>query len=37
MSDFDSSLPIRTEAAGDVDIFVSDATTPTQKLKVIDI
>lgn len=34
MADYDSSLPIRTESAGDVDIFVSDATTPTQKLKV---
>jgi len=34
MSDYDSSLPVRTEAAGDIDIFVSDATTPTQKLKV---
>jgi hypothetical protein len=34
MSDYDSSLPIRTEAAGDVDVFISDATTPTQKLKV---
>lgn len=34
MADYDSSLPIRTEAAGDVDINVSDATTPSQKLKV---
>ncbi len=34
MADYDSSLPIRTETAGDVDIFVSDATTPSQKLKV---
>lgn len=34
MADFNSSLPIRTESAGDVDIFISDATTPTQKLKV---
>ncbi len=34
MADYDSSLPIRTEAAGDVDVFISDATTPTQKLKV---
>jgi hypothetical protein len=34
MADYDSSLPIRTENAGDVDIFVSDATTPAQKLKV---
>lgn len=34
MSDYNSSLPVRTEAAGDVDIFISDATTPAQKLKV---
>jgi hypothetical protein len=34
MADYDSSLPIRTESAGDVDIFISDATTSTQKLKV---
>jgi hypothetical protein len=34
MSDFNSSLPVRTEAAGDVDVFLSDATTPSQKLKV---
>ena len=34
MADYDSSLPVRTEAAGDVDVFISDATTPTQKLKV---
>lgn len=34
MADFDSSLPVRTEAAGDVDIFISDATISTQKLKV---
>lgn len=34
MADYDSSLPIRTEAAGDVDVFISDATTPSQKLKV---
>ena len=34
MADYDSSLPIRTESAGDVDVFISDATTPTQKLKV---
>ena len=34
MADYDSSLPIRTEAAGDVDINVSDATTPANKLKV---
>jgi hypothetical protein len=34
MADYDSSLPVRTEAAGDVDVFISDSTTPTQKLKV---
>ncbi len=34
MSDYDSSLPVRTEAAGDVDVFISDATVSTQKLKV---
>lgn len=34
MSDYDSSLPVRTESAGDVDAFISDATTPSQKLKV---
>jgi hypothetical protein len=34
MADYDSSLPIRTEAAGDVDIFISDATVSSQKLKV---
>jgi len=34
MADYDSSLPIRTESAGDVDIFISDATISTQKLKV---
>jgi len=34
MADYDSSLPVRTEAPGDVDIFISDATTPAQKLKV---
>lgn len=34
MSDYDSSQPVRTEAPGDIDIFVSDATTPSQKLKV---
>jgi hypothetical protein len=32
MSDYDSSLPVRTEAAGDVDVFISDAVTPSQKL-----
>ena len=34
MSDYNSSLPVRTESAGDVDIFISDATTSTQKLQV---
>lgn len=34
MSDYNSSLPVRTEAAGDIDIFISDATVSTQKLKV---
>lgn len=34
MADYDSSLPIRTEAAGDVDIFLSDSITPTNKLKI---
>jgi len=34
MADYDSSLPIRTEAAGDVDVFISDSVTPSQKLKV---
>jgi len=34
MADYDSSLPIRTENAGDVDIFLSDSVTPSQKLKV---
>lgn len=34
MADYNSSLPIRTESAGDVDVFISDSTTPTQKLKV---
>lgn len=34
MADYDSSLPIRTEAAGDVDIFLSDATVPAQKLQI---
>lgn len=32
MADYDSSLPIRTEAAGDVDIFISDSVTPANKL-----
>jgi len=34
MADYDSSLPVRTESAGDIDAFISDATTPSQKLKV---
>ena len=34
MSDYNSSLPARTESAGDVDVFISDAVTPSQKLKV---
>lgn len=34
MSDYDSSLPVRTETTGDVDVFVSDSVTPSQKLKI---
>ena len=34
MADYDSSLPVRTESAGDIDVFISDATVSTQKLKV---
>lgn len=34
MSDYASSLPIRTESTGDVDVFISDSVTPSQKLKV---
>jgi fructose-specific phosphotransferase system component IIB len=34
MSDFNSSLPVRTENDGDVVIKVADATTPSQQLKV---
>jgi len=34
MSDQATSLPVRTESAGDIDVLVSDATTPSQKLKV---
>lgn len=34
MADFDSSLPIRTEAAGDVVVKVADATLPSQQLAV---
>lgn len=34
MSDFNSSLPIRTESAGDAIVKIADATTPSQQLKV---
>lgn len=34
MSDFNSSLPIRTEAPGDVIVKVADATIPSQQLAV---
>lgn len=34
MADYNSSLPIRTESAGDVAVKVSDATLPSQQLKV---
>ena len=34
MADFDSSLPIRTENAGDAEIRIVDHTTPTQGLAV---
>lgn len=34
MADFNSSLPIRTENAGDAIVKVADATTPSQQLKV---
>ena len=34
MADYSSSLPARTESAGDIDVFISDATTSSQKLKV---
>lgn len=34
MSDFNSSLPIRTELDGDVVVKISDGTTPAQHLKV---
>lgn len=34
MADFDSSLPIRTENAGDVIAKIADATTPSQQLAV---
>lgn len=34
MSDYDSSLPVRTEANGDVAVKVVDGTTPSQELSV---
>ncbi len=34
MADYDSSLPVRTESDGDLDINVSDPTTPANKLAV---
>jgi hypothetical protein len=34
MSDFNSSLPVRTENPGDVAVFLVDGTTPTQKAAV---
>lgn len=34
MSDFDSSMPIRTEQAGDVIVKIADATVPSRQLKV---
>ena len=34
MADYDSSLPVRTETAGDVDVFISDPTISTQKLQI---
>lgn len=34
MSDFDSSLPVRTENAGDVIAKLADATTPSQQLAI---
>jgi len=34
MSDYDSSLPMKTATAGDIDVFLSDPTIPAQKLKV---
>jgi len=34
MADFDSSLPIRTDGAGDVIVKVADATVPSQQLTV---
>lgn len=34
MADFDSSLPVRTESAGDIIAKIADATTPSQQLAV---
>lgn len=34
MSDFNSSLPVRTESAGDVVAKLADATTPSQQLSI---
>lgn len=34
MSDFDSSLPVRTQTPGDIQTKISDGTTPTQYLAV---
>lgn len=34
MSDYNSSLPVRTEAAGDVIAKIADATTPSQQLAI---
>lgn len=35
MSDYNSSLPIRTENAGDAVVKIADATVPSQQLKVL--
>lgn len=34
MADENTSLPVRTETAGDVDVFLSDALTPAQKAEI---
>lgn len=34
MADYDSSLPVRTQTAGDVASKISDGTTPTQQMQV---
>jgi hypothetical protein len=34
MADFDSSLPVRTESAGDLEVKIVDGTTTTQKASV---